>query len=89
MYLLKVYLKKLHKFDPSHFIGQLYFNSVGAQYFNQSTKFLQNFLVLKTQYQNGNTRDCQMIFIIEDARETVLDFSKGTVKILLFYFVLI
>ena len=28
-----------------------------------------------------------MIFIIEEAKETVLDFSKGTVKELQFYFV--
>ena len=30
-----------------------------------------------------------MLFIIKEAKETVLDFSKRTVKILLFYFVLI
>ena len=30
-----------------------------------------------------------MFFIIEEAKETVLDFSKGTVKVLWFYFVLI
>ena len=30
-----------------------------------------------------------MFFIIEEAKETVLDFSKGTVKVLQFYFVLI
>ena len=30
-----------------------------------------------------------IFFIIEDAKETVLDFSQGTVKLLLFYFVLI
>ena len=30
-----------------------------------------------------------MLFIIEEAKETVLDFSKKTVKVLLFYFVLI
>ena len=30
-----------------------------------------------------------MLFIIEEAKETVLDFSKGTVKVSWFYFVLI
>ena len=30
-----------------------------------------------------------MFFIIEEAKETVLDFSRGTVKVLWFYFVLI
>ena len=29
--------------------------------------------------KNGNTT---MVFIIEDAKETVLDFSEGTVKVL-------
>ena len=36
--------------------------------------------------RDGNT---QMFFIIEEAKETALDFSKGTVKVLKFYFVLI
>ena len=31
----------------------------------------------------------RMYFIIEEAKETVLNFSKGTVKVLWFYFVLI
>ena len=30
-----------------------------------------------------------MFFIIEEAKETVLDFSEGTVKVLCFNFVLI
>ena len=30
-----------------------------------------------------------MFLIIEEAKETVLDFSKGTVKVLSFYFVFI
>ena len=30
-----------------------------------------------------------MFFIIEEAKEIVLDFSKGTVKVLWFYFPLI
>ena len=33
----------------------------------------------------GNT---QMFFIIEESKETILHFSKGTVKVLWFYFVL-
>ena len=36
--------------------------------------------------RDGNT---QMFFIIEKAKETVLDFSKVTVNVLPFYFVLI
>ena len=35
---------------------------------------------------DGNT---QMSFIIVQAKEAILDFSKGTVKVLWFYFVLI
>ena len=30
-----------------------------------------------------------LFFIIEEAKETILDFSQGTVKVLKFYFVLI
>ena len=30
-----------------------------------------------------------MFFIIEEAKETVLDFSKATIKVLWFYFILI
>ena len=30
-----------------------------------------------------------MFFIIEEAKETVLDFLKGTIKVLWFYFILI
>ena len=30
-----------------------------------------------------------MFFIIEEAKETIIDFPKGTVKVLWFYFVLI
>ena len=33
--------------------------------------------------------DAWNFFIIEEAKETVLDFSKATVKVLWFYFVLI
>ena len=34
-------------------------------------------------------KNATTIFITEEAKETVLDFSKGTVKVLWFYFVLI
>ena len=33
--------------------------------------------------------DSTMFFITEEVKETVLDFSNGTVKVLWFYFVLI
>ena len=39
---------------------------------------------------NGNLdrgRITQMFFIIEEAKETILDFPKETVKVLIFYFV--
>ena len=38
---------------------------------------------------NGNLDRAEgstMFFIIEEAKETVLDFSKGTIKVLWFYF---
>ena len=34
-------------------------------------------------------KDTSIFFITEEAKERVLDFSKGTVKVLWFYFVLI
>ena len=34
-------------------------------------------------------KNATTIFITEEVKETVLDFSKGTVKVLWFYFVLI
>ena len=37
----------------------------------------------------SRTEGATMCFIIEEAKETVLDFLEGTVKILWFYFVLI
>ena len=37
-------------------------------------------------YQDSNTH---MFFIIEEAKQTILIFSTGTVKVLWFYFVLI
>ena len=36
--------------------------------------------------RRGGTR---MYFVIEEAKETILGFSKGTVKVLCFYFVFI
>ena len=36
--------------------------------------------------REGNTT---IFFIIEEVKETILDFSQGTVKVLKFYFVLI
>ena len=33
--------------------------------------------------------NAQIFFIIEEAKETVLEFSKGIMKVLWFYFVLI
>ena len=38
--------------------------------------------------ENGNDNTV-IFFIIEEAKETILDFSQETVKVLLFYFVLI
>ena len=38
------------------------------------------------QYQDSNT---DMFLIIEEAKETILNFSTGTVKVLRFYFPLI
>ena len=35
------------------------------------------------------TEDATIFFIIEEAKETILDFSKGAVKVLWFYFVLV
>ena len=37
----------------------------------------------------GRAEDATMFFIIKEAKETVLDFSKGIVKVSWFYFVLI
>ena len=39
-----------------------------------------------TANRNGDTT---IFFIIEEAKETILDFSQGTFKVLKFYFVLI
>ena len=38
--------------------------------------------------QDGNANK-KIFFIIEDAKETIFDLSRGTVKVLKFYFVLI
>ena len=37
----------------------------------------------------GNLEKRYVYFIIEEVKETVLDFSKGTIKVLWFYFVLV
>ena len=34
-------------------------------------------------------QQAKIFFIIQEAKETILDFSQGTVKVLYFYFVLI
>ena len=46
--------------------------------------------VIKINFTGNLNREegATMFFIIEEVKETVLDFSKGTVKVLLFYFVL-
>ena len=41
------------------------------------------------EIQIARAEDSTMFFFIEEAKETVLDFLKGTVKVLLLYFVLI
>ena len=47
--------------------------------------------IIKINFTGNLNReeDAKMFFIIEGVKETVLDFSKGTVKVFLFYFVLI
>ena len=39
--------------------------------------------------QDEDVNNTAMFFIIEEAKETTLDFSEGTIKVLQFYFVLI
>ena len=49
-------------------------------------------MLKETQQINfsGNPeKNAALFFIIEEAKETFLDFSKGTVKALWFYFVLL
>ena len=38
---------------------------------------------------NLDREEGEMFFIIEEGKETILDFSKGTVKVLWFYFIFI
>ena len=40
-------------------------------------------------WKSKQTRRCNKFFIIKEAKEIVLDFSKGAVKVLKIYFVLI
>ena len=49
-------------------------------------KAIQRISFTASLEREGNTT---MFFIIEEVKETILDFSKGTVKVFLFYFVLI
>ena len=37
----------------------------------------------------NRVEDSTMFFIIDEVKETALDFSKGTIKVLWFYFILI
>ena len=56
-------LKKLQTFDSSLSIGQSYFNNDWAQLFlifQPIYKSITIFLVLTTEFQNGNLKDCQM-----------------------------
>ena len=43
----------------------------------------------QTNFTGNIEKDASIFFIIEERKETVLDFSKRTVKVLWFYFVLI
>ena len=49
-------------------------------------KSIQQIIFTGNLERDGNT---QMFFIIEEVKETVSDFSKVTVNVLSFYFVLI
>ena len=35
-----------------------------------------------TENLNHKDNQCRMVFIVEEAKETILDFSQGTVKVL-------
>ena len=50
------------------------------------TKAIQQINFIANLARAGNTT---MIFIIEEAKKAILDFSQGTVKVLLIYFTLI
>ena len=49
-------------------------------------KAIQQINFIENLDREGNTT---IFFIIEEVKETILDFSQGTVKVLKFYFVLI
>ena len=53
------------------------------QALNAEPKAIQHIDFTANLDQAGNTT---MFFIIEEVKETILDFSKWTVRILLFYF---
>ena len=54
----------------------------------QQINFKGNLIRKNNQDQNVND-NTTMFFIIEEAKQTVLDFSQGTVKVLWIYFTLI
>ena len=51
----------------------------------QQINFTVNVIRQNAQGQNINVNTI-IFFIIKEAKETILDFSKGTVKVLQFYF---
>ena len=59
---------------------------------NKTDKLIKLDADLKTIQQINFSRNLEnnatIFFIIQEAKETVLDFSKGTVKVFWFYFVL-
>ena len=63
MYLLKMNLKKYRHFTHVFLLVKstlIIMEDNFIQYFNQFTKLLKQYLVLKTQSQNGNLRDFLM-----------------------------
>ena len=54
----------------------------------QQINFKGNLIRKNNQDQNVND-NTTMFFIIEEAKQTVLDFSQGTMKVLWIYFTLI
>ena len=56
------------------------------QELNADPKAIQQITLTGNIYQVGNTT---MFFIIEEAKETVLDLSQGTVRAVQIYFALI
>ena len=51
-------------------------------------KEIQKINFVGNKKKQTNRKNATIIFIIEEAKETVLNFSKGTIKVLWFYFVL-